>query len=134
MARRPAARLLVVVLGVAGVVGMHTLGHPTDGAHGGPIARASHAVVGHLQMSDPAVADVVSMILPRGGMRLNPLEVCLAILAAGLLLLIAGMVLVWARRAIPHDTRRRALALAGRGPPPCVWVGLRLVDLTVVRR
>jgi hypothetical protein len=161
MAGQALLRLLLLAFVSTGVVGMHTLGHPTGGAHGTGMAGSSqatvvggHATVGHVLMSDAVMsnavmadsviaesvmaesvmADLASLGLPRGGMVFNPLEVCLAILTAGLLVLIAVMVLVRARRAVLRDGTRRGLALAARGPPLHGLIGLRLADLTVQRR
>ena len=78
---------------------MHTLGHPTVNGHGDTDAMAVHEPMAEAAAAAQAMVPVVSLDMPRAGLLLNPLEVCLARL----------------RRGMAETYPRVAFALAGRG-------------------
>jgi hypothetical protein len=123
------------MLVASGVAGMHTLGHPTSDGRGGSVDH-SIMLVSREPMVEAVVADMTAAVQmdTRGtGMRLDPLNVCLAILVGGLLLLLVARLLAH-RRSCPLFGRiRPAPARSGRGPPPRSPLGLRLADLSVQR-
>lgn len=113
-------RLLLFAALLFGVVGMHTLGHPSghDGAmpmggahaaaaeHGSPHASSSAAVTVHERPDSPG----------HGGM--DPLNVCLAVLGSFTLLLLTAMVLRPLLTAVAPGPRARGMVLAQRPNPP----------------
>lgn len=118
-------RLLLFAALLFGVVGMHTLGHPSghgaghDGAMPAPSAHV--AMVGHGSPHSTAVtAHVTAHELPdspgHGGM--DPLNVCLAVLGSFTLLLLTAMVLRPLLAAVAPGPRARGMALAQRPNPP----------------
>ncbi|MET9022780.1 hypothetical protein ABZV93_22645 [Actinopolymorpha sp. NPDC004070] len=123
-------RLLVLGLLTLGVMGMHTLGHPSS--HHAP-ADAAMAMGGEAPSITPGMHLLAPSHQPGApGMALNPLSVCLGVLTA--LGLAIALRLVWLRR-VRGTAARRSLAVgvggsATRGPPG--WpVGLHLADLSV---
>lgn len=128
--------MVLPLLVATGVAGMHTLGHPTTHGHGD--AQRSSGAVAHEQMIDAAqvvaVAVTASYATTHGPvLPMNPVEVCLAILVAGLILLLAAIVVARLRRGLSDGHLRAALAVNGRGPPACASAGLLLADLSVMR-
>jgi hypothetical protein len=66
-------------------------------------------------------------------MRLDPLTVCVAILAGGLSVLLLVLLVADRPARMPDNHIGAALGVAGRGPPPRSPLGLRLADLSVLR-
>ncbi|WBP90033.1 DUF6153 family protein [Kitasatospora cathayae] len=105
-------RLLLLAALLLGIVTMHTLGHPSGGhgGHGGhgPQVTAAQQMPGHHSpTADPAGAD-----------GMDPMTVCLAVLAGWtLLLLVAGPLL---RRSgdAAAEVRARLLRAVRALPPP----------------
>lgn len=128
MRRCGAHRLLLLALLAFGVLGMHTLGHPTHTGHGGA----------HLPTATTAHHDVM-MIAVEGtdsstGM-LDPMNVCLAILTVlTLAALVSALYLATGRQGGHRLYQGATLILAGRGPPARPPLGLILADLSVLRR
>lgn len=134
LARRPAAlRLLLLAVLAFGVVGMHTTSHS-------PLrhqpSAAGHTAASNMAMVATPPGTVLAMIsdreTPSGGM--NGSQVCLAVLVGiGLVVLVAA--LARAAGALGGSALAPAplVAPSGRGPPPTP-VGLRLADLSVLRR
>ncbi|MFJ7248158.1 DUF6153 family protein [Kitasatospora sp. NPDC098652] len=120
--------LRLVLLGalLLGIVTMHTLGHPSGGhgGHGrhGVQVMAAHQPVGERVTADPAAAD-----------GMDPMAVCLAVLAGWtLVLLVAGPLL---RRSgdAAAEVRARLLRAVRALPPP--WGGRILLSrLSVLRQ
>ena len=121
---RGGLRLLLLLTLAAGIAMMHTVGHLGPGGHG---AHAS---------SDASMAiDVCHADLIGAGATLDPADVCVAILnASGLLTLLAGALLGARGWLVPAGDPRPVLGTAGRGPPVHVRLGLRVADLSVLRR
>jgi hypothetical protein len=136
-------RLLMVAALAVGVASMHTLGHSSGGGHGGaahPPCAMSSAPPGAVPMayaSDHAVAAVATTgrtALHCRDVNLDPLAVCLAILLGfALVALIAALAGGCRRWVSSAGDPRAAVALARRGPPRPVPIGLRLADLSVLR-
>ncbi|MEV7026263.1 DUF6153 family protein [Kitasatospora sp. NPDC093558] len=110
-----------------GVLTMHTLGHPVGEhgqGHGG-----GHAVV---QMHDGGHSGVTAD--PVAGHGMDPMAVCLAVLASwGLVLLVAGGYLL--RRAGDSAAAVRALLLAAvRALPPPRGGRVVLDEVSVLRQ
>src|SRR5690349_14867999 len=110
---------------------MHTMGHPAGdrhGASGGMMAAVRSADLPAGSASDLMVRQADE---PATGMVMNPLDVCLAVLVGGLVLMWAAA-LGWVRSV---RSRQGCAALAGvpagRGPPNLF--GLVLADLSVQR-
>ncbi|MEV6524512.1 DUF6153 family protein [Longispora sp. NPDC051575] len=131
LAGRTPLRLLFLALLALGVIGMHTFGHPSD-SHGAPPAMTgAHAQMA--QHSMPAPIAVTQDAVNGAGMGMDPVDVCLAILAALTIVILVGVLRGFLRR--PHVLgwrADRAWSTAGRGPPP-PWRGLLLADLSVLR-
>ncbi|HEX5997400.1 MAG TPA: DUF6153 family protein [Jiangellales bacterium] len=130
-------RLQLVLLVLAGVFGMHTLGHPTGGSHCDMVDSAAIHEVGESMplMAGPALYALTAPDDDGGpGVVLHPLEVCLAILTAALLLVLAVLLAASQRRQGLADGRfHPGLAASGRAPPEAVVFGLRVADLSVIR-
>ncbi|MFZ3570901.1 DUF6153 family protein [Streptomyces sp. BH097] len=114
-------RLLLFAALLLGVVGMHTLGHPSghgagrDGAM--PMPSAHVATAGHGSPHSTAVTVHERPGSPgHGGM--DPLNVCLAVLGSFTLLLLTALVLRPLLAAVAPGPRARGLALAQRPNPP----------------
>src|SRR5688572_15912665 len=115
---------------------MHTLGHPVSHSYGhGGNHNAIAAVlpVSMIDSADMVVATVTHVDMRGAAMPLNPLEVCLAVLAAGMILLLAAMLVARLRRVVSECHVRAACSAAGPGPPQRVSAGLLLADLSVMR-
>ncbi|MFJ3217494.1 hypothetical protein ACIPLC_16445 [Kitasatospora sp. NPDC086801] len=128
---RPAApralRLLLLAALLLGIVTMHTLGHPSAGGHGTDHGPTRHAVsAGH-----PAGAEEMVHTAAADGM--DPMTVCVAVLAGWtLLLLIAGPLLRYGGDAAA-EVRDRLLLAVRALPPPGGGRGL-LARLSVLRQ
>ncbi|MFJ7278402.1 DUF6153 family protein [Kitasatospora sp. NPDC098663] len=111
-----ALRLLLLAALLLGIVTMHTLGHPATGGHGvehgTDHGTARHAVsAGH-----PAGAGETAHTAAADGM--DPMTVCLAVLAGWtLLLLVAGPLLRHSGDAAA-EVRARLLRAVRALPPP----------------
>ncbi|MFJ2189105.1 DUF6153 family protein [Kitasatospora sp. NPDC087861] len=107
-----ALRLLLLAALLFGVVTMHTLGHPTAGGHGTDHGPARHAVsAGHLagaeEMAHTAAAD-----------GMDPMAVCLAVLAGWTLLLLVAGPLLRHNGDAAAEVRARLLRAVRALPPP----------------
>ena len=129
MTSRATAQPLLLLLVLLGLAGMHTIGHPSDGVH---------RMVTHADAHDSATAASEAEANQRTDehrdqMMMDPLNVCLAILAGGILLLLAAA-LSRLRRADPVDHHPATVSGApGRGPPGPRLLGLTIADLSVRR-
>lgn len=135
------ARWLLPILVALGVAYMHTLGHSFDDKH----HHGAHDVAAMTQvdevLSQPNLAATRSSFVaalgdpparPGSGIPMNPVSVCVAILAAALVLLVVALASVADGRLTFFRNRVGAvLATAGRGPPQ--RLGLRLAHLSVQR-
>jgi hypothetical protein len=133
--QRIALRLLLLVVTAIGIAGMHTLGHPGDAGTGGSVHTAAMPL-GEESMAEAvgaAMTVVISGDMHGTGMRMDPFNVCVAILVGGLLALLVALLIRDRRRRMPDSDAPTALALAGRGPPKPSRLGLRLADLSVQR-
>jgi len=131
--RRAALRLLLVLV-ATGVAGMHTLGHPTSDGHAGAADHSTALVIEPMaEAIGAAMTTAVHVDIYGTGMRLDPLTVCLAILAGSLLVLLVVLLVVYHRRGTTCGHVLPALWAAGRGPPTRSPLGLRLADLSVRR-
>ncbi|MBG0830153.1 hypothetical protein HS041_20515 [Planomonospora sp. ID67723] len=126
--------LLALVLGVAG---MHTLGHlDHERRHDGVTASGHAPAAGHGHARahlPPATADGTQPVsglgdLPAG---FDPTSVCLAVLAS-VLLVVAGALWAWIRRASEVRAAGVRPALFVARPPPR-RTALRLARLCVLR-
>ncbi|MGA5823112.1 hypothetical protein ACPC54_35275 [Kitasatospora sp. NPDC094028] len=143
-----APRLLLLAALVLGIVTMHTLGHPS----GGPGGHAGHAGSGRPAVggSHHAMADAVPMTVepaarpsttldaadpadPGGAGGMDPMAVCLAVLAGwALVLLVVGPLL---RRSGDAAAAVRARLLrAVRALPPPGGGRILLARLSVLRQ
>jgi hypothetical protein len=136
-------RLLLLACVALGVAAMHTLGHAgMDHSMRADAAQSMHSAI-DLPLLDVMTAsgaamsayaypgEVVADIGSHGGVV--GWAVCLAVLGTAVVLLMLTWA-AWRRAAVkpaPDSRRYRARALM-RAPP--VRLGLRLVDLSVVRR
>lgn len=126
------SRFLLFVTVVAGIVGMHTIGHPDRTGHAGMVDHA----VGTMSAPDAVVGVMVAAAhvdAHGGGMHMNPLNVCVAILVGGLLLLLATLLSRGRRRQTPDRHTLAALSAIVRGPPDDPLLGVRLAGLSVQR-
>lgn len=134
-----AVRPLLLILVAFGIAYMHTVGHSSHGGHECGGGRAMiHA---HQPPAGPAAAAVAMVNMTVAavgpgcgtGAELDPFTVCLAILVAGVVVLLATLS-VAGRRLLPlHGRFRSAPAITERGPPDPPGLGLRLADLSVLR-
>ena len=125
-------RLVLLLLMVAGVAGMHTIGHPTDSGH----AVNSHGAAQTMAMAPAEPTSGPAMFLkadkPDPRMVMHPLNVCVAVLVGGILLLLAALLIRRQTRTEPCSVTSTRIR-AGRGPPRSVLLGLTLADLSVQR-
>lgn len=132
---RQAARLLLLAVLALGVLGMHTLGHPSD-EHGADTAMASVEALPH-GATHAAVAATASHGLAIAGETavMNPMNVCLAILTAfAIASLLAVLLANRDRRISVATTYCPSWTVGGRGPPlPVAPLGRRLAALSVLR-
>lgn len=137
-----AVRPLLLILVAFGIACMHTLGHPHS--HGGhdcagqpPAIMGAHQPPAGPHTGAAAAAGITAATIGPAacgtGMLLDPFTVCLAILVAGLVVLLAALVMAGRRLRSLRGHIRAALVVAGRGPPPRPGLGLRLADLSVLR-
>ncbi|WP_045692936.1 DUF6153 family protein [Streptomyces rubellomurinus] len=134
-------RLLLLAALVLGIVTMHTLGHPSGGhgghdGHGRPVQSAAGA--SHHAMADSMPVAVEQSAAfgsadPGTADGMDPMAVCLAVLAGWtLVLLVAGPLL---RRSGDAATEVRARLLrAVRALPPPGGGRLLLTRLSVLRQ
>ncbi|MFI6872378.1 DUF6153 family protein [Streptomyces sp. NPDC050400] len=116
-------QLLLFVALLFGIVGMHTLGHPTGHAMEHPAGRgmamSTHAAPSQVAPTHAAPARVVVDEHPSpgdGGM--DPLSVCLAVLGSFTLLLLTAAVLRPPAGAVLRGPVLRGPAFAQRPNPP----------------
>jgi Family of unknown function (DUF6153) len=135
-------RLLLLLLVLTGVAGMHTIGHPAGHSTAGHSSAAAGAN-GHgpepadLMPADSMPAEVMPVAWgvdehDTGGV-MNPLDFCIAILVAGILLLLAATMCRMRRGGAYEHHIVATMVRAGRGPPSRVRFGLTLADLSVQR-
>ncbi|MFI5986159.1 DUF6153 family protein [Streptomyces sp. NPDC051555] len=125
------SRVLLLAALLLGIVTMHTLGHPDDSpvgqdaatahtvAHGAPApGPGAHAMPAPTVAAPdvPAPADEAGTQVrgPDGGMAMDPMSVCLAVLLAGISLV---SVLVLARTGAAATARREARGVRAHGGP-----------------
>jgi hypothetical protein len=123
MARRFVQFLLLLVL-MLGVMGMHTLGHPSEEHHGGSSVLAfTHGPTSRLAAAPPCTPP------------LDPMDVCLAVLTAmGFASVLAALLTTGRRGSGTRVMAGGAWGVCGRGPPPGVRaIGRRLAILSVLR-
>lgn len=115
--------LTMIILVIAGLFTMHTIGHL--GIH--DAIPATHQA--HKTAPDPAAAPVSN----DPGFPIAPLALCVAVLLA-MITLAFGIALL--ARLTPRDLLRKlggdGVLTAGRGPP-APRIGLRIADLSVLR-
>ncbi|WP_316519976.1 DUF6153 family protein [Kitasatospora brasiliensis] len=107
-------RLLLLAALLFGIVTMHTLGHPSGGHSGHSGHSGAHVAVMHAMGADhhgPAVDPAAP-----GGM--DPMEVCLAVLAGWTLLLLLTGPLLRRSGDAAADVRARLLRAVRALPPP----------------
>src|SRR5690348_2689668 len=118
-------KLVLLLLMVAGVAGMHTIGHPTDSGH----AVNGHGTTQPMTMAPAEPASGPAMFLkaenPDPRMVMHPLNVCVAVLVGGILLLLAALLIRRQARTKPRSVPSTRIR-AGRGPPRSVLLGLTL--------
>jgi hypothetical protein len=137
-------RLLLLLLVLTGVAGMHTIGHPVGADH----SASGHSSVaasanGHgsepidVMPADTMPADAMPVawrVDEHGtGIVMNPLDLCIAILVAGILLLLAAALDRMRRGGAYEHHIVATMGRAGRGPPSRGRFGLTLADLSVQR-
>ncbi len=121
-------RLVLLLLMVAGVAGMHTIGHPTDSGH----AVNGHGTTQTMTMAPAEPAMLLNAENPDPHSVMHPLNVCVAVLVGGILLLLAALLIRRQARTQPRSVPSTRIR-AGRGPPRSVLLGLTLADLSVQR-
>lgn len=129
----PSLRLLLLLLALTGVAGMHTIGHSVGTGHGAAVHASAATSLGlhGLEPADAMSTDWRADEHDPATMT-NPLDVCLAVLLAGILLLVVAM-LCRIRRGHVREHIGPAIVRAGRGPPGLRRLGLTLADLSVQR-
>ncbi|WP_353942202.1 DUF6153 family protein [Streptomyces sp. HUAS MG91] len=123
---RPGGRFLLLVALLLGIVGMHTLGHPTGHAAGHAMApehtvRAPAAVHG-------ATPSTHEHEMPGDG-GMDPLSVCLAVLGSFTLLLLLAAAPLRPASAIALGPALRGLSHAHRPHPPPPRTTLSLLSV-----
>ncbi|MBO1333239.1 DUF6153 family protein [Streptomyces sp. VRA16 Mangrove soil] len=132
--RTDLGQLLLFVALLFGIVGMHTLGHPTGhGSMAGQAAHSAHSA--HAMPSAPVPAHASSPAavhehrMPGDG-GMDPLGVCLAVLGSfTLLLLLTAAVPRPPGSALPLGPLRRGLTYAHRPNPPPPRTTLSLLSV-----
>ncbi|MFC5724058.1 hypothetical protein ACFP1Z_28210 [Streptomyces gamaensis] len=141
-------RLLLFAALLLGIVTMHTLGHPRhdaaaaahgSGAHAGSAAQHAHETEAHQAV--PALHAAPVRPAPEGaaqpapgGLGMDPSSVCLAVLGAGLLLLVLRELFRAAQRRFrAPGVRIRAALLRALWPIPPPPRGKSLARLSVLR-
>ncbi|MFE6502726.1 hypothetical protein [Kitasatospora sp. NPDC057738] len=124
-----ALRLLLLAALLLGVVTMHTLGHP-GGGHGGSVghdgpgmhASAMHqsGAVHHSPAAEPvhAAASAVGTLDPAAPGGMDPMAVCLAVLAGWTLVLLLTGPLLRRSGDAAAEVRARLLRALRALPPP----------------
>ncbi|MFG2991379.1 hypothetical protein ACGFZK_19180 [Streptomyces sp. NPDC048257] len=129
----PGARLLLLAALLLGIVTMHTLGHPAEShaledvspahsvASAGVSAPAAHGGTRHTPAPAPAVdvamAPATAWAYPMPATGMDPMSVCLAVLA-GLVVLLIGTGRAGSRGAAPLGGAARIVGRSGGGPDP----------------
>ncbi|MBD0693839.1 DUF6153 family protein [Streptomyces sp. CBMA123] len=118
-------RLLLLAALLLGIVTMHTLGHP-GGGHGGSAGHGSHGSHGsygsRMVAADHHAAAVPTAhaplaVEPAGG-GMDPMTVCLAVLAGWTLVLLIAGPLLRRRGDAAAEVRARLLRAVRALPPP----------------
>lgn len=127
-------RLLLLLLVLAGIAAMHTIGHPVDAGHS---AMVHSEVTSHRGTSVADSGDHSAGSLKADdhdhGVVMNPMNVCVAVLVGGIVLLL-GAATFWLRRSgAPEDHSTPVHRRVGRGPPEFVLFGLAIANLSVLR-
>ncbi|MEV7556858.1 hypothetical protein [Streptomyces sp. NPDC089795] len=127
----PGSRLLLLAALLLGIVTMHTLGHPTE-SHAVQDVSPAHSVAsaeqpapaphGGPRHTAATAAGVPSPAFPAWGYEMpatemDPMSVCLAVLA-GLVVLLIGTGRTGSRRAAPLGGAARIPGRSGGGPDP----------------
>src|SRR5262245_3231591 len=105
-------RLLLLLFILTGIAGMHIIGHPVD--VGSQALGHAYAAMGpDMPMADTDSAEAADRWADEHnhGMVMNPLNVCVAVLAGGILLLLAAMTSRLRRAGSAGD---HIMALLGR--------------------
>lgn len=128
-------RLLLLLFVLAGVAGMHTIGHPVDVAHEALGHATATMSAGMAAVEQETAAPPMAQHADEHDQRMvmNPLNVCVAVLVGGILLLLGVMV---CRARHPGRVDHHIMTLsgrAGRGPPGLISFGLTIADLSVQR-
>lgn len=126
-------RWLLLIALVFGIAGMHTLGHP-EPAHGqtcGIIAGSGHSWGGPT-LASPHDEDHHAGQRDENFPKLDPLAVCLAILASLVLLALSLTALRIRRPAVAGPSTRLGRGLSIARPPP-KRTAVRLALLSVLR-
>ncbi|KOG45039.1 MULTISPECIES: DUF6153 family protein [Streptomyces] len=127
----PGVRLLLLAALLLGIVTMHTLGHPTEShamedvspahsvASAGPAAPAGHGGTRHTAVpaADAPAPAVSSWGHTMPATEMDPMSVCLAVLA-GLVVVLIGTGRPGSRAAAPLGGAARIPGRSGGGPDP----------------
>jgi hypothetical protein len=139
--RLTSSRFLLLLLLLVGVAGMHTVGHPVGHDQVGPahglMSTASLVESSSVQNSHVDTALAERATHDGAGEHdphpvTNPLEICLAVLVAAVLLWLAAALCRLPGSAGEPRTAGYP-AQRGRDPPASILVGLRIADLSVRR-
>ena len=133
--QRIVLRLLLPVVTAIGIAGMHTLGHPSNEGTASSVHKAA-VHVDEEPMAEAVGAAMTTVIYREThdtGMRMHPLDVCVAILLGGLLVLLVAVVIRDRRRRMLDTHVQAAVAVTVRGPPRPSRFGLVLAHLSVQR-
>ncbi|WP_420033319.1 DUF6153 family protein [Streptomyces sp. cg28] len=123
---RPGGRLLLFVALLFGIVGMHTLGHPTGHAreHG---MMPAHSTAAPAAVHAAPVAAGGHEMPGDGGM--DPLSVCLAVLGSFTLLLLLAAAPLLPAAMVALGSALRGLSPAHRPHPPPPRTTLSLLSV-----
>lgn len=129
-------RLMLLVLLAFGVAGMHTLGHADSSAHTGssPSSQGHDQVaMEFLAVSEESSAAAIPNESTDSGFHVLAFTVCLAVIGAGVILLLGSLATRVRRVVRAFQLVGRSLTWgSGRGPPGRP-VGLRLAKVSVLR-
>ena len=133
--RATSPRLLLLLFVLAGIACMHTIGHPVDVGHEALGSTTATMTAGMAAVAPEAAAPPMAQHADEHDQRMvmNPLNVCVAVLVGGILLLL-GVLVCRLRRPGPAQHHIMTLSgRTGRGPPGLVPFGLTIADLSVQR-
>ena len=147
-------RFFLLLLVLAGVAGMHTIGHPVYVGHSpnGHHESATHVASPIAQPGDDSAASREGAYREAAyhegafreaasreagahdhGMVMNPMNVCIAVLVGGILLLFSTAMPRLRRSDCADEGDQPAPGGTGRGPPVFALLGLTIADLSVQR-